>query len=89
MPKPRSHRRLTSRIAGIVGFCLLLWAGFYVGRAVAEQPHMAGALEHLRHAKGELERADADKGGHRVAAIQLVNQAIAEVEAGIAYAASH
>jgi hypothetical protein len=37
---------------------------------VEEQPHMKAALEHLRLAKAELEQAEADKGGHRVAALK-------------------
>ena len=40
-------------------------------------------------AKSELQRATADKGGHRVKAIGLVNSAIAEVNAGIAFDRRH
>lgn len=64
-------------------------AGFYAGRASADQPRMQGALEHLRLAKGELERADRDKGGHRERALRLTNDAIAEVERGIGYDRHH
>ena len=64
-------------------------AGFFVGRASAAQPRMQAALEHLRAAKGELERADRDKGGHRERALRLTNDAIAEVERGIAYDRHH
>ena len=60
------------------------------GPARAErQPHMHAALEHLRAARQSLERAEPDKGGHRVKAIELVNGAIGHVEAGIAYADRH
>lgn len=52
------------------------------------QPHMQAALDHLQTAKAELQSAMADKGGHRVRAIELVNRAIGEVEAGMEYAAS-
>jgi hypothetical protein len=52
----------------------------------ADQPHMKSALSHLRAARAEIERAEHNKGGHRARAADLVNRAIAEVEAGIAYA---
>lgn len=47
------------------------------------QPHMQSALAALRNAKQQLEVARHNKGGHRVRAINLVNQAINQVEAGI------
>ena len=61
--------------------------GMAIGSAkAAPQPHMHAALEHLRAARQSLERAEPDKGGHRVRAIEMVNGAIREVETGIAYA---
>lgn len=53
----------------------------------AGQPRMEATLGHLRSARAELQGAMANKGGHRVRAIRLVNRAIAEVQAGMAYAA--
>jgi hypothetical protein len=50
---------------------------------------MNEALDQLRAARSELDAANADKGGHRVKAVSLVDEAIAEVEAGIEYARSH
>ena len=50
---------------------------------LADQPHMQAALEFLRNAKSDLERATSDKGGHRVNAIKLVDQAIDETKKGI------
>ena len=61
-------------------------AGYGVGIAQADQPHMQSALAELQSARGELQVAVPDKGGHRVNALNLVNQAIGEVRAGIAYA---
>ena len=55
--------------------------GFTAARA--DQPHMQSALADLRAARAELDVARADKGGHRVTAIGLVDQAIGEVKAGI------
>ncbi|MBL8716747.1 MAG: hypothetical protein JNL79_12160 [Myxococcales bacterium] len=51
-----------------------------------EQPKMESALENLKKAKEDLEKALANKGGHRVTAHILVKQAINEVEAGIKFA---
>ena len=48
-----------------------------------DQPHMQRALDLLRDAKGNLEAATSDKGGHRVKAIGYVNNAIDEVKKGI------
>ena len=54
-----------------------------------DQPHMQAALDHLRAAKADLDQAPADKGGHRVRALQLVKNAIAEVDKGIEYDRTH
>ena len=50
------------------------------------QPRMQEALASLRDARASLIKAEANKNGHRAKAIELVNQAIAEVEAGMAQA---
>lgn len=55
----------------------------------ADQPHMQAALDALRTAQSELHKADADKGGHRVKAEQLVHDAISEVEKGIQFDRRH
>ena len=57
--------------------------------AQAAQPHMQAALADLQSAKAELQQAVPDKGGHRVNALNLTNQAIAETRAGIGFAATH
>ncbi len=47
-------------------------------------PHMAKALEHLKKARTQLqEAAHGPFKGHRARALRLVNEAIAEVHAGI------
>src|SRR5258705_10441482 len=48
-----------------------------------DQPHMQNALSALQSARDSLNRADADKGGHRVKAQGLVSDAISEVQKGI------
>jgi len=60
--------------------------GACIGNAVAQQPRMYAALDALRTARAELIAATPNKGGHRARAIQLVNQAIDETNAGIRYA---
>ena len=51
--------------------------------AAPDQPHMQAALNLLREAKGNLERATSDKGGFRKKAIDKVNDAIDETKKGI------
>ena len=48
-----------------------------------DQPHMQAALDNLRAAKNNLERASSDKGGYRKKAIDEVNDAISETKKGI------
>jgi hypothetical protein len=62
----------------------LFVVGCVTGRG---QPHMEAALDHLQAAKSELTEARANKGGHRVRAIELIDLAISEVEAGMEHAA--
>ena len=54
--------------------------------AGANQPNMQAALGSLQAARGELIQARPNKGGHRERAINFVNAAISETEAGISYA---
>jgi hypothetical protein len=73
--------------------CLCAAAAFGVAFAIGcasgpRQPHMVAALDELRSARAELQTAEADKGGHRVRAIELVDDAIGQVRRGIDYAGS-
>ena len=65
------------------------WNGDWEGGWRQPQPDMTAALQHLREAQRNLESASRDKGGHRETALQLISQAIAEVEAGIQYDNRH
>ena len=47
--------------------------------SAADQLNMRAALDYLKSAQKNLQRATADKGGHRANALNLVAQAIAEV----------
>jgi hypothetical protein len=73
------------------GFLLVIVLGlaFLAGQLSAAQPQMQAALTNLRQARANLNRATADKGGHRERAIALVDQAIGEVERGVAYDGHH
>jgi len=73
----------------IVMVAVCLSVGVSVSVWAEKQPHMKSALEGLRQAKAQLEKAEPDKGGHRVEAIKLIDQAIQEVKAGIEYDNEH
>lgn len=51
--------------------------------AQANQPNMKAALASLNEAKQHLKQATTGKGGHRVKAIELIDEAIEEVRKGI------
>lgn len=61
----------------------VLTLGVVVGQAMAYQEHMHAALDALRTARSELQAAEHNKGGHRERALQLVNDAIDQVQEGI------
>ena len=52
--------------------------------AEADQPHMRSALQSLRNTQEQLSIATHNKSGHRENALDLVNQAITQVQEGIA-----
>ena len=64
-------------IAGSVG----------IGYAIGAQPHMTETVTLLQSARAELAAATPNKGGHRERALGLIDQAIGEIRAGIAFAA--
>lgn len=74
----------------LAGALTLVVSGPAVRDAAADpQPRMRAALDLLEKAQGELRAATADKGGHRVKAMQHTAAAIAEVKAGIDYDNKH
>ena len=83
-PLPRSRARLVP-VAALAG------DGFAAGRAWTGQPYLHADSKDLVAAKGSLEAAQSEEGGHRVKALDLVNGAIAEVQvqAGIEFDRSH
>ncbi len=75
---------LRRRFWVVVLMVSMIGLGFGVGQAWAiKQPNMEAALRSLTSAKISLEKATANKGGHRVKAINLVKQAMNEVKSGI------
>jgi hypothetical protein len=62
---------------------VLMIAATNLGSMRADQPHMTRALEHLRAARAELQRAEHNKAGWRQRALRNVDQAIADTENGI------
>lgn len=74
----------------LTGALVLAVGNNLVPSAHAEkQPHMTAALGQLKAAKASLQSATADKGGHRVKAIALVNSAIDETQKGIDFDNAH
>lgn len=83
MKQQVSRRSLLAAASGAVA------AGLLAGRAVADQPHMQAALDHLREAREQLEKASPDKGGHRAKALDFTRRAIVQVEEGIRFDRTH
>lgn len=54
-----------------------------------KQPHMEAALQHMRQAQAELEKASHDKGGHRGKAMEHLKAAMAETQAGVQFDNTH
>ena len=80
--------RITRRALAAIALVSTFGLGTLTG-ALANQPHMKSALGHLQAARGELEQASTDKGGHRVAALNAVDAAIRETRMGIEFDRRH
>ncbi len=73
----------TRKRAALVG--AFLGGGLLAGCALHHQGHMNEALASLNVAADDLGQAPQDKAGHVAAALHYTQQAIDEVEAGMAY----
>lgn len=69
----------------VLGGSLFL-LGMLTSQVMADQPHMQNAKESLRLAREELRQAEPNKGGHRERAMELIDEAIDQVQQGIDYA---
>ena len=58
-------------------------------RTAIHEPHMSAAYGHLEQARAELERSTPNKGGHRERAMQLVDQAMQQIQEGEQYYQQH
>jgi hypothetical protein len=72
-----------------VAVVAMLLVGGTIGICAADQPHMRAALDHLREAREQLERATPNKGGHREKAIELIDRAMKQVKEGIEFGEHH
>ncbi len=79
----RTLRKISQRSVVAVLLALAAFSFSFVVGCASTQPHMQSALDHLNAARIELEAAISTKGGHRERAIELVDQAIHEVEMGM------
>jgi hypothetical protein len=75
-------RTIPLAAATLIALSSAAWAG--AAAAQIDQPHMQKALADLQAARAELNAAARDKAGHRGRAVQLVDQTIGDVRAGIA-----
>jgi len=86
MSEPKTRREIALlATGGLVASALVA----YARPAAALQPNMERAKASLIEALHFLEMADSDKGGYRVAAMKACKTAIAEVDAGMRYDATH
>jgi hypothetical protein len=83
-PNRREFAALIASSAAAVGLI-----GVSASEATAYQGNMERALSSLFEALASLREASSNKGGHRVHAMHLVEQAITEVQAGIEFADEH
>jgi hypothetical protein len=81
--------RLNKTMVFSTAAAVVISAAFCIGSVLAAQPQMQGALRGLEAAQGELQKVTQNKSGHAAAARKLVAEAIAEVQAGIAYGNAH
>jgi hypothetical protein len=82
-----SRRQLLSLAA--MGTLAASAVAISAGRVQAYQGNMERAIGELKAALRSLREATPDKGGHKANAVNLIQQAIGEVQAGIAFATEH
>lgn len=81
-------RRNLARLA-FAGTVATVATGLTASSAQAYQGNMERALSSLFDALASLREASSNKGGHRVKAMRLIQQAIDETQAGIEFADEH
>ena len=88
MSEMKSRRELGLIITGGV-IAAGVVAGAKPAAAQRRQVNMERARDALREALEALRAATDDKGGHKAKAMDLIQGAIAEVDAGMRYAETH
>jgi hypothetical protein len=78
---------MTTTFARKIMLGVAIAASMGIGYAIGAQPHMGETVTLLQAARAELAQATPNKGGRRERALGLIDQAISEVRAGIAFAA--
>jgi hypothetical protein len=78
---------MTTTFARKLALGALVASSLGIGYAIGAQPHMNETITLLQSARSELVLATPNKGGHRERALGLIDQAIGEVRAGIAFGA--
>ena len=75
-----------STLAVLIGLSMYSWGHPPQNREMARhEPHMSAAMGHLQQARNELDKAAPNKGGHRERAMQLIDQAMQQVQEGEQY----
>lgn len=77
--------KLTTLLLAGALVLLVAFGSLTTASARAPQVHMQSALKYLQSASTQLEKASADKGGHRQKAMALTAEAIVQVQKGIAH----
>jgi len=80
---------LCSALVVVIGLGLYSFVHAQTRGMGIHEPHMSAAYGHLEQAKTELERAAPNKGGHRAKAMQLIDQAMQQIQEGEQYAQQH
>ncbi|MEF0943073.1 hypothetical protein [Rhizobium sp. BR 362] len=75
------RRRLVASLA--LGTVIMPAAALIAAPAHAEQGNMEAAMRALNSALRSLHRATPNRGGHKARAVQLIEEAMAEVQAGM------
>jgi hypothetical protein len=83
---PKGENHMTTSYARRLLLGATIAASVGVGYAIGAQPHMSESIVLLQSARAELNAATPNKGGHRERGLALIDQAISEVRAGIAFA---
>ncbi len=76
-------KQLNPRIFALALSLVVFFVGLGTGAALSAQSHMLSARSYLYDALSQLEAAVPDKAGHRVQAVQLVKDALNQVDLGI------